>query len=107
MARILKREAAKRDLIVQWVWYAENANIEIADRFLIAVDKTLSLVAKQPAIGGGLFVRDTRLNGIRRFPISDGFEQILLFYLPLPDGVDLVRVIHGSRDLSRLFSEDS
>jgi plasmid stabilization system protein ParE len=43
MARVLKREAAKRDLIHQWVWYAENASIEVADRFLKAADKTLKL----------------------------------------------------------------
>jgi hypothetical protein len=26
MARVLKREAAKLDLISQWLWYAEEAN---------------------------------------------------------------------------------
>ena len=34
MARVRKRQAAKRDLIAQWVWYAENADLETADRFL-------------------------------------------------------------------------
>ncbi len=33
MGRIRKREAAKRDLIEQFVWYAENAGLEVADRF--------------------------------------------------------------------------
>ena len=32
MARILKREPAKRDLIAQWIWYAENASTETAYR---------------------------------------------------------------------------
>jgi len=45
MARVLKREAAKRDLIAQWVWYAENASTEVADRFLRAVDSTLNLLS--------------------------------------------------------------
>lgn len=40
MTRVLKREAAKRDLIQQWVWYAEEASLEVADRFLTAVDST-------------------------------------------------------------------
>jgi hypothetical protein len=31
MARVLKREAAKRDLVAQWVWYAENADIVVAE----------------------------------------------------------------------------
>ena len=42
---------------------------------------------------------------MRRVPVTDGLENILLFCFPLPDGVDLVRVVHGSRDLQRLLSE--
>lgn len=105
MARILKREAAKRDLVAQWVWYAENADIEIADRFLTAVERTLTLLAAQPEMGGTFCVRKPELQGMRRFPVSDGFEKMLLFYFPLKDGVDLIRVIHGSRDLERLLAE--
>jgi hypothetical protein len=40
MGRVLKREAAKRDIVAQWLWYADNASIEIADRFLQAADNT-------------------------------------------------------------------
>jgi hypothetical protein len=36
MRRILKREAAKRDLIEQWVWYTEKGGVGLADRFLEA-----------------------------------------------------------------------
>lgn len=104
--RIAKREAAKRDLIRQWVWYAERANIEVADRFLRATEGTLDLLSKQPTSGAEFVAGNPQLNGLRRFPVSDGFERILLFYFPLQDGVDLVRVIHGSRDLERLFGEE-
>ena len=105
MARVLKREAAKRDLIAQWVWYAENAGIEVADRFLKAADDSLRQLAHQPESGTLLLVRKPELEGIRRVPVSGPFEAMLLFYFPLPDGIDLVRVVHGSRDLERLFSE--
>jgi toxin ParE1/3/4 len=105
MARVLKREAAKRDLVQQWVWYAENAGVETADRFLQAVDKTLGLLSTQPQSGARFFTHQPALQEMRRFPVSDGFGKILLFYIPLPDGVDLVRVIHLSRDLERLFAE--
>jgi hypothetical protein len=42
---------------------------------------------------------------MRRFPISDGFEKLFLFYFPLQDGIDLVRVVHAARDLEHLLSE--
>jgi toxin ParE1/3/4 len=105
MARVLKREAARRDLVQQWVWYAENAGIEVADRFLQAAEKTLDLLSTQPESGARFFTRHPALQTMRRFPVSDGFGKILLFYLPLPDGVDLVRVTHAGRDLGRLLTE--
>lgn len=105
MARVLRRPAAKRDLVAQWVWYAENASIEVADRFLKLADDTLQLLATQPESGASFFVRKPELQGMRRVPVRDGFETILLFYFPLQDGVDLIRVVHGSRDLERLLTE--
>src|SRR5258708_3751798 len=105
MARVRKRKAAKRDLIAQWVWYAENAGIETADRFFKAVEGTLALLAAQPEIGTLTFVRKTNLQGMRRVPVGGSFEKILLFYFPLRNGVDLVRVAHGSRDLEKLLAE--
>jgi toxin ParE1/3/4 len=105
MARVLRREAAKRDLIAQWVWYAETASIEVADRFLQAAESTLELLATQPESGSPWPVSKVELQGMRRVPVSNGFEKILLFYFPLRDGVDLVRVVHGSRELSQLLAE--
>jgi hypothetical protein len=29
MARVLKREGAQRDLVQQWVWYAETATLTL------------------------------------------------------------------------------
>jgi toxin ParE1/3/4 len=105
VARILKRESAKRDLIAQWVWYAENADVQTTDRFLNAVDSTASLLARQPDSGLRTFVQKPEIKGIRRFPLLDGFESIILFYLPLTEGIELVRVVHGNRDLDQLLTE--
>lgn len=105
MAIVRKRESAKRDLIAQWVWYAENADIETADRFLAATDSTASMLARQPESGNRVLFTKPELQGMRRFPVTDGFETILLFYFPLQDGVDLVRVVHGRQDLERLLTE--
>ena len=78
MARVRKREAAKRDLIAAWVWYAENADIETADRFLSAADSTANMLASQLEVGSRIFVTKAELQGVRRFPLTDGFENILL-----------------------------
>lgn len=105
MGIIRKRAAAKRDLIAQWVWYAENADIETADRFLSTASETAAMRARQPEAGYPFFVRRPELQGMRRFPLANGFEKILLFYFPLQHGIELVRVVHGSRELERLLIE--
>ncbi len=102
MPQVIKREAAKRDLIAQWVWYAENAGIETADRFLTAAEATATMLAGHPESGNTLLVAKAELRTMRRFPLTEGFDQVLLFYFPLSDGIELVR---GRRDLKRLISE--
>ncbi len=77
MARVLRREAAKRDLIARWVWYAENGSVEVADRFLLATEKTLALLATQPESGTPLLSSKPELDGMRRFPLSAGFEKTM------------------------------
>ena len=44
-----------------------------------------------------------RLEGVRRVPVS-GFTAYLLFYMPRADGIDVVRVLHGARDIEHLFT---
>src|SRR4051794_22799179 len=68
-----------------------------------AAEKTLETLALHPESGPIVPVGRAELEGIRRFRVSDGFERILLFYLVVEDGIELVRVIHGSRDLEQLF----
>lgn len=104
MARILIRDAAKRDLLERWVWYAEHAAVETADRFLEAAQRTFSLLSAQPEAGTRYLTDRPELHGLRRFPLSGGFEKTLVFYLPAENGIDVLRVLHGSQDLQNLLS---
>ncbi len=49
--------------------------------------------------------KDPALSALRMHPVQ-GFPERQLFYLPLPDGIGLVRVLHGRRDLARLFDQE-
>lgn len=55
-----------------------------------------------PAIGTQRAFRNRRYSSVRMWPI-DGFERYLVFYRVLDDGVEVLRVLHGSRDIERLF----
>ncbi len=42
--------------------------------------------------------------GIRRWRVND-FENFLIFYRPIDDGIEVIRVLHGARDIESLFSQ--
>jgi toxin ParE1/3/4 len=105
VATVRKREVAKRDLIAQWIWYAENASVETADRFLHAAEETVAMLSLQPEAGYRIFVRRPELQGRRRFPLPGTFGKILLFYFPIRDGIEIVRVVDGDRNVERLLME--
>ena len=43
--------------------------------------------------------RDELARGLRSF----AFERYVVFFLPMPDGLDIVRVLHASRDINEHF----
>ncbi|MBM3764358.1 MAG: type II toxin-antitoxin system RelE/ParE family toxin [Acidobacteria bacterium] len=102
MLRIQKRESALRDLTAIWLWYAEQGGPEIADRFYAAVDQTLEMIAKSPDVGVRLKRRRKADAGLRKIAVGGGFGKILLVYLHADCRVELIRVLHGSRDLEAL-----
>jgi len=46
--------------------------------------------------------RDELASGVRSFP----FGRYVVFYAPLDDGIDIVRVLHGSRDIDAIFNPE-
>jgi toxin ParE1/3/4 len=58
-----------------------------------------------PSIGRLWNPRDAELVGIRFYPVRH-FHNWLVFYRERPDGIEVVRVIHGQRDLESIFASD-
>jgi toxin ParE1/3/4 len=55
-----------------------------------------------PGIGERWLSSNPRL-GELRVSLIEGFERHLIFYRPKQDGVDIVRVLHGARDIDRVL----
>lgn len=97
MPKVYQRAAAGRDLVDHFVYLTENAGPDIAERFLTNVATSFNELAGQPMIGAPLTLRHPELAGMRKWRVKD-FDNYLVFYLPLPDGVSIVRVLHAARD---------
>ena len=81
MTRIIKRPAAKQDLIEQADFIAQD-NIEAALSFLDAAKKTFTQLARLPLIGKSRKVKSQVFANVRQFPIT-GSQKYLIFYRPI------------------------
>jgi toxin ParE1/3/4 len=101
-SRYVIRPKADRDLDDQAYYYATEATPEVGHRFLLAAHDTFALLATRPNMGWQSRLKHPGLEGLRVFRVT-GFEKILILYLPLLDGVEILRVVHGSRNLQALL----
>ena len=101
---IFVRPAAERDLDEQAQYLATQGSVERALRFYQAAEATFELLASRPWIGKVNQFRSRFLTNVRTFPLK-GFPKHLVFYLPIERGVEIIRVLHGARDLEILFQE--
>ena len=95
MARIVRRPRARQDLIEIWRYIADDFGEPRADRYLRRLNDVISYLAQQPLMGRKR--PEIREEGIRSFAA----EAHVVFYMALEDGIEVVRVIHGSQDLER------
>ncbi len=95
MPRALKRPQAESDLVDIWLYIAADSE-ENADRFLEKIDQHCNTLASQPEMG---LNRDDLAPSLQSFPIGN----YLILYRPIEDGIDIIRVLHGGRDLEALF----
>ncbi len=103
--RIITRPRAIADLIEHYAYIARD-KVEPADRFLRQAEKTFELIARFPGIGRAWESRRPRLAGVRVYPIPR-FRNYLVFYRPTKEGVEVLTVLHGARDLDAALDDPS
>ena len=107
MAEFLVAPAARADLLSQWNFYADDVgDPELADRFVACAEATFKRLARAPGLGRPRPFRSPKARNLRSWSVVD-FSNHLVFYRPLPSerGVEIVRIVHGARDLDALFKE--
>jgi toxin ParE1/3/4 len=88
---------ADNDLLDIWAYLAEEASSEIADRQIESVYNRAQALTRSPFVGRR---RDELIVGVR----SVLLQPYVLFYRVSDLSVEIVRVVHGRRDLKRIFS---
>lgn len=94
--------AARRDLVEIAVKIAAEQPAA-AERFLAAAEHAFAMLAEMPGMGRVRQFRGPGLTGLRSWPLRR-FKQ-LVFYRVTEAGIEVVRVIHGARNLSRALRQ--
>ena len=76
--------------------YLAEKSPKAAERFIEQIEKRCLRIAEMPGIGRS---RDELAAGLRSVPEG----SYVIFYQPLEEGVMIVRVLHGARDIEGLF----
>jgi len=100
------RLKAARDLDQIAAYLATEGSDEVGRRFLTAVHDTFRLLAANPNLGWRPQVGRAKLKGVRSFRIGD-FEKVLVFYRQLPKEIEILRVLHGARNIDAMFRRRS
>lgn len=104
MTRKLSRHPKALADIEESAVYIGADNLDAALRFLNAVETTLQVLLDNPELGHTREFKRPELAEIRSFNVR-GFDKHLVFYRPSEKGIEVVRVLHGARDLGALFDE--
>jgi toxin ParE1/3/4 len=84
--------------------YIAEDNPEAADAFRVALERIREMLADLPEIGSIRSFNNKELAGLRMLRIPK-FEKYLIFYRPVPEGTEIIRVLHAARDIPSLFGE--
>lgn len=104
MSRVLViRGSAERDILAIAIWLGESSH-SAAESFRPSVLATIQAIAEHPFAGPAVDWRPVHEGTLRRRPIF-GFPNHLVFYVASEERVEIIRVLHGARDLPALFDD--
>lgn len=101
--QIILSDAAQADILEQFEWYETKAGEKLARRWNEAATTTVLRIANRPGIGSPCHFRPEELRDTRRVAVKK-FPKHLIFYQTHGDGILVLRIVHGARDLESLFS---
>lgn len=97
MARVVRTSLARKSLKEIGRYIAdESGSRAIALRFLDSIEEKCRLYSTQPLMGEA---RPDLGKSVRCFPVGN----YVVLYRPLKDGIELLLVVHGARDIPTLY----
>jgi toxin ParE1/3/4 len=88
------RKSPQAEIDIASIWqFIANGSVRAADAMLDRIEGTFDMLAQAPLAGRER--ADLRAS-LRSFPV----ESYIIFYNPVSDGIEVVRVLHGRQDIN-------
>jgi toxin ParE1/3/4 len=99
MGRLLRTPQANRDLVEIWS-YITRDNPAAAENVLAGIERTCNRLLEFPEMG-----QSCRCLGqsVRYFTVG----SYAVFYRAIEDGIEILRVVSGSRDIGAILDNES
>ena len=91
--------AGRLDLLQIWNYLAEQASLKAADRVSADLERALRKLAKTPGLG------HRRPDLTDRDILFFGVHSYLIIYRPDRKPLNVLRVLHGARDVQSLLAQ--
>jgi toxin ParE1/3/4 len=98
MAEVTLRPQAFEDL-TEVFGYIYQGSPRHAESFAELVHTNLERLARRPRLGR---LRPELMPDVRSFTLG----RYVIFYLPRASGIEVLRVLHGSRDIASIFDDE-
>jgi toxin ParE1/3/4 len=99
MPHVLRTRRANLDLLEIWSYVAQDSP-QAADRLIERLDQHCERLASFPEMGR---LRDELAPSLRSLVVS----RYVVFYRPAEDGIEVIRVLHGARDVAAILRGES
>jgi toxin ParE1/3/4 len=105
VSRVIRRPSANRDLVEIFRYYARQAGMRVADRFFAQAEATFARLARMPGIGTQYEPDEPLYADLRYFSVAR-FRMYLVFYRPIRGGIEVLRILHGARDIASILADE-
>jgi toxin ParE1/3/4 len=82
-----------------------SESLDSAVKFYDAIFQTCDDLLSMPLMGRESEYRTPKLSDMRQWRVK-GFPKYLIFYRPMTDGIEVIRILHGASDLESTFLEE-
>ncbi len=94
---VIPRELANRDAEEALAHYLSEGAIQAANGFIDALEKAYGQIGQNPRIGSPRWAHELAIPQLRSWALTS-YPQ-LIFYIERDDHIDVIRVLHGHRDI--------